>query len=198
MLSKPTPTCQNKCDIYLINQVPYNIYPVKNCQTVYLIYGPTAAGKSTYAQALAIETNAVCFAIDDWMHSLYGDDKPERMDMAWIMPRVARCQHRIWSTCLQILASGTDVVLELGLLREMDRDRMKSVVEEAGYAVSFSFVDADLEVRKQRVMRRNTNKGNTFSFNVTPAMFDAMETYFERPTERELGRSRLVSEGVQS
>jgi predicted kinase len=52
-----------------------------NSQTVHLIYGLTAAGKSTYAKALATEKNAVRFAIDDWMHSLYSQDKTETMNM---------------------------------------------------------------------------------------------------------------------
>ena len=165
-----------------------------NSQTAHLIYGPTASGKSTYARTLASQRNAVRFAIDEWMHALFGDDKPEKMDMSWVMPRVARCQSRIWSTSLQILASGTDVVLELGLLREKDRDRMKSLVEEAGHKVSFSFIDADLQVRKQRVLQRNLEKGDTYSFDVTPTMFDAMELYFERPTATELGGSRVITE----
>ena len=165
-----------------------------NSQTVHLIYGPTAAGKSTYAKALATEHNAVRFAIDDWMHSLYSQDMTDTMNMEWVMSRVARCQSRIWATCLEILATGTDVVLELGLLREQDRDRMQSMVEEVGHKVSFSFVDADLQVRKQRVLQRNMNKGDTYSFNVTPAMFDAMEGYFERPSQRELGRSVVIAE----
>lgn len=181
-------------DVYLIYQALFNLNSMTNSQTVHLIYGPTAAGKSTYANTLANKTNAVRFAIDDWMHSLYGEDRPEKMDMAWVTERITRCQSRIWSTCLQILASGTNVVLELGLLRENDRDRMKSVVEDAGHKVLFTFVDADLRVRKQRVLHRNMEKGETFSFNVTPAMFDAMEMHFERPTEKELARSLVISE----
>lgn len=165
-----------------------------NSQTVHLIYGPTAAGKSTYAKALATEHNAVRFAIDDWMHSLYGQDMTEAMNMEWVMSRVARCQSRIWTTCLEILATSTDVVLELGLLREQDRDRMQSMAEEVGHKVSFSFVDADLQIRQQRVLQRNMEKGATYSFNVTPAMFDAMERYFERPSQRELGRSLVIAE----
>jgi predicted kinase len=165
-----------------------------NSQTVHLIYGPTAAGKSTYAKALASDKSAVRFAIDDWMHSLYSQDKTEAMDVEWVMSRVARCQSRIWTTCLQILATGTDVVLELGLLREQDRDRMQSLVEDAAHKPLFSFVDADLQVRKQRVLRRNIEKGDTYSFNVTPAIFESIEMHFERPSQRELGRSIVITE----
>jgi predicted kinase len=165
--------------------------------TAHLIYGPTASGKSTYARALASQKQAVRFAIDEWMHALFAPDKPEKMDMAWVMPRLARCQARIWATSQQILATGKDVVLELGLLRAQDRDRMRSLVETAGFEASFCFVDADLQVRPSRVVQRNTDKGETYSFDITPAMFDFMETYFEPPNAVELSRSLAISESVQ-
>jgi hypothetical protein len=70
-------------------------------------------------------------------------------------------------------------------MREKDRDRVKAPVDLAGHDISFCFVNADREVRRQRVLRRNIEKGETYSFDVTPAMFDATEMYFEPPTERE-------------
>ena len=160
--------------------------------TAHLIYGPTAAGKSTYARKLAKEVNAVRFAIDEWMHAMFGADMPERLDMVWVMPRVARCQAQVWSVAQQILGTGTDVVLELGLLRKIDRISIKAKVEDAGHVAVFHFVDADLPTRRQRVLRRNAEKGETYSFDVTPGMFEAMESHFERPTECELSGSQLV------
>ena len=161
-------------------------------RTAHLIYGPTGAGKTTFARKLVTEINGVRFGIDEWMHAMFGDDVPERMDMSWVMPRVGRCQTQIWSVAQQILDTGTDVVLELGLLRKVDRDSIKAKVEQAGYGVLFHFVDAPLPIRRQRVLRRNSERGETYSFDVTPGMFEAMELYFERPTASELSGSHLV------
>jgi predicted kinase len=158
----------------------------------HLIFGPTAAGKSTYARKLATEVNGVRFAIDEWMHAMFGADVPKQMDMSWVMPRVARCQTQVWSVAEQILSSGTDVVLELGLLRKTDRDSIKAKVEKSGHIAVFHFVDADLPTRRQRVLDRNAEKGETYSFDVTTEMFEAMEHYFERPSESELSNSQLV------
>ena len=163
-----------------------------NQRTAHLIYGPTAAGKSTYARRLATEVNGVRFAIDEWMHAMFGADVPEQMDVSWVMPRVVRCQAQVWLVARQILDTGTDVVLELGLLKKMDRGSIKERVEQAGHVALFHFVDAELPVRRQRVLRRNAEKGETYSFDVTPGMFEAMESYFERPTESELSGSQLV------
>lgn len=161
-------------------------------RTAHLVYGPTAAGKSTHARRLATQTNGVRFAIDEWMHALFGADVPEQIDMPWVMPRVARCQRQIWSVARQILDTGTDVVLELGLLRKTDRDAVKAQIEQAGHVALFHFVDADVSLRRQRVLQRNTEKGETHSFNVTPVMFEAIEAYFEYPTESELPGLQLV------
>jgi len=158
----------------------------------HLIYGPTAAGKSTYARALAAEHNAVRFAIDEWMHALFAADMPERLEMAWALTRVARCQAQVWSIAKQILGTGTDVVLELGLLRANDRKAAAAEVEAAGFPMCFHFVDADLSLRRQRVLRRNAEKGKTYSFDVTPPMFEAMESYFERPSAGELSNSKCI------
>ena len=161
-------------------------------RTAHLIYGATAAGKSTYARNLAAEVNGVRFAIDEWMHAMFGADVPERMDMSWVMPRVARCQAQIWSVTQQILGTGKDVVLELGLLRKMDRATIKAKVEQAGHVALLHFIDAESPIRRQRVQLRNAEKGETYSFDATPGMSEAMESYFERPNKNELLGSKLV------
>jgi predicted kinase len=158
----------------------------------HLIYGPTAAGKSTFARVLAAENNGVRFAIDEWMHALFAADMPETLEMAWALTRVARCQAQVWSIAKQILGAGTDVVLELGLFRANDRKAAVAEVEAAGFSMRLYFVDADLSLRRQRVLRRNAEKGQTYSFDVTPPMFEAMESYFERPSADELSYSNCV------
>lgn len=163
-----------------------------NRSKAHIVFGPTAAGKSTYARKLATEVNGVRFAVDEWMHAMFGADMPERLDMSWVMPRVARCQSQIWSVAQQILGTGSDVVLELGLLRKMDRAAAKATVEKFGDVVLFHFVDADLPTRRQRVLDRNVERGETYSFDVTPVMFEAIESYFEPPTDSELSSPQLV------
>ena len=166
---------------------------MQHSQTLHLVYGPVAAGKSTYARKLSAEVNAIRFAIDEWMHALFEADRPDKLDMAWIVPRVGRCRTMIWSMCSQVLASGRDVVLEIGLMRETERAAMKSLVDESGHGCAFHFVDAPRNVRLTRTLQRNHEKGPTYSFDVTPAMFEAMELHFERPTQREMGHTMTVT-----
>ena len=66
------------------------------------------------------------------------------------------------------------------------------LVSEIGADVHLHILDAPYAVRKERVMNRNVKKGETFSFEVTPIMFDFMEKEFQSPTEEELGRARIA------
>ena len=47
------------------------------------------------------------------------------------------------------------------------------------------FLDIDKEVRQQRVTHRNLEKGTTYQFDVSPADFEFMETWFEPLTSAE-------------
>lgn len=154
--------------------------------TVHIIFGPLGAGKSTLARRLATENLAVRFSIDEWMHHLYNADRPDQLSLAWVWPRVRRCETIIWQTCLPILQAGIDVVLDLGFMTLENRQHHRKLALEAGYLVANHFVDADRQLRRERVMQRNVAKGETYTFEVSGAMFDAMDAGFQQPTELEL------------
>lgn len=125
------------------------------------------------------------------MQMLFAPDQPTALDMAWVVERLARSRQHIWVLSEEILARGQDVVLELGLLRSTDRHQMVEKVQQAGHAVRLYFADAPLAVRKQRVAQRNVQQGQTYSFQITPPMFDFIETLFEAPSRWELAHSTL-------
>jgi len=77
-----------------------------------VIFGPCAAGKTTYAHALARRENAVAFVLDEWGARLFGPDLQGPIEFAWMLERLGRCNALIWSTAEAVLAAGTSVVLE--------------------------------------------------------------------------------------
>lgn len=160
--------------------------------TIHLVLGPQGAGKSTYSRQLAEQEGAVRFSIDDWMQSLFGPDLPKTMSFSWIMERVQRCEAQIWATAAQISQASGSVVLDLGFTKVESRKNFRRLAADIGADVQLHVVDAPYAVRKDRVMARNLDKGETFSFEVTPMMFDFMEKEYQRPTEEELALARVV------
>lgn len=155
---------------------------------IHVVFGPQGAGKSTYARAFARREPAVHFAIDDWMARLFAADMPEPLQFNWMMERVERCETQIWSTAAAVIAAGASVVLDLGLMRRSDRERVAEIGQAVEIPVRFHFVDAPQDVRRARVLERNEVRGETFAIEVTPDMFDFMEGVYEAPDAEERAR----------
>ena len=159
---------------------------------VHLVFGPQGSGKSTYSKKLAEQVNGVHMSIDEWMWGLYGMDLPKPMNLNWIMERVKRCEKRIWEMTKQISICGGNVVLDLGFMKVKNRELFLTLAEEQNILTQLHYIDASLSIRRKRVLERNNEKGETFSFEVTPVMFDFMENEFEKPTKIELKKSLLI------
>lgn len=159
---------------------------------IHIVFGPQGAGKSTYSQKLSTETKGVHLSIDDWMWQLYGKDLPKPMNFRWIMERVERCEKLIWATAQKISESGTEVILDLGFTKVEKRELFQSLAMDQGIASQIHYVTAPHALRRKRVLDRNEDQGETFSFEVTPGMFDFMETEFQKPTEKELREAIVI------
>jgi predicted kinase len=159
--------------------------------TLNLVFGPVGAGKTTYAHALARREGAVAFVLDEWGVRLFGPDVHGPLDFGWMLERLRRCDALIWSTATAVLAAGTSVVLDLGLMRRENRERIRKLAQEAGLSVQWHFVDAPQAVRRARVAGRNETKGETLAREVPPEMFDMIEAMYEAPTPAELEGAAL-------
>ncbi len=163
--------------------------------TLHVIYGPSGAGKTTYAQAFARGQGAVAFILDEWMARLFGPDMPTPLEYDWAVERVGRCEAQIWSVAAGVMATGASVILDLGLLRKADRDRIREIAQAVDLPLQFHYVTAPEAVRRARVESRNEVRGETFAIEVSPAHFEFIEGVFETPDAEEL-RGAIVSESA--
>ncbi|MEO6147188.1 MAG: AAA family ATPase, partial [Sulfuriferula sp.] len=88
---------------------------------------------------------------------------------------------------------GGNVILDLGFMKVINRNQFIGLAEKQGVHVQMHYVNAPYSLRLKRVIARNTEKGETFSFEVTPTMFDYMEKEFEPPTDAELKIATLIN-----
>lgn len=162
---------------------------------IHIVFGPQGAGKSTYSKKLAKEVNGIHMSIDNWMWKLFGADLPKSMNLKWINERVERCETHIWELTKNITTCGCEVILDLGFTKLAKRKKFKQLAEEINVPTQVHFINAPHDIRRQRVLDRNVTKGSTFSFEVTPGMFDFMEGEFHRPWEDELVGVIVVDTG---
>ena len=160
---------------------------------VHLVIGPVGAGKSTWCRALAVRERAVHLNLDAWMARLYGaDPRPAEGRIAWYLERRDRCLAQLWEVARDVLGAGTDTILEIGLLRRAERKAFYAQVDAIGAALVVTVLDAPIAVRRERVMRRNTERGPTFSVEVPPEFFEIASAAWEPPDAEERAARGIV------
>ena len=160
---------------------------------VHLIVGNTGSGKTTYAQNLKAKTNAIVFSIDKWNNTLFLPDKKATDGLDWFLERIERSETIILDLIHQLEQAGIDSILDLGLSKFEHREKFRRFSIENGYEFMIHFLDISKEIRYQRVLKRNSEKGDTFQFKVSQADFDFMETWFEKPTETEMKNGIIIN-----
>ncbi len=159
---------------------------------LHLIIGPVGAGKSTFARALGRHHRAVLLILDDWMAQLFGaDERPATGRIEWYLERRDRCLEQIWKLATALCAVGTRVVLELGLIRRDERAAFYRRVDDAGHDLTVYVLDAPRSVRRERVMRRNQEQGETFAQVVPLEFFELASDLWEPPDDEEVSERSI-------
>lgn len=116
---------------------------------------------------------------------LFGDDeRPGTNVIGWYLERRARCVGALWSVANEIAFVGSDVMLELGLVRAAERVDIYQRARLADLRLSIRLVDAPREVRRERVARRNADPG-PFTQVVPAEIFELASDAWEPPSEAE-------------
>jgi predicted kinase len=151
----------------------------------HLIGGPVGAGKSTFAAQLSTAHAAPHLALDDWMATLFVPYRPDGDIMPWYVDRKARCIEQIWKIACGLIDTGTDVILELGLIQRAGRADFYGRLDATDIGHTVYVLDAPKETRHARVRHRNEEQGATFSMVVPDAIFEMASALWEPPDETE-------------
>lgn len=160
--------------------------------TLHLLIGPVGAGKTTFARRRASGARAVFLDLDTWMVRLFGADaRPEDNVIAWYLERRDRCRALLWDVAREILASGVDVFLELGLVRRLERDEYYAKARAEELELAVYVLDAPRDIRRERIVERNRSAGE--HTQVVPMhFFEVASDAWEPPTEAEREAVRMI------
>jgi predicted kinase len=148
---------------------------------LYFMCGKMAAGKSTYAKALAQAQNAVLLIQDDFLESLYPGEIRSIPDFVKLSARV---RGTLSPHILGLLSRGISVVLDFPGNTRVQRQWFRELFEGANVAHELHFIDAPDDVCKRQLRHRSATlpAGSAWT---TDAEFDAMTAYFHEPAEDE-------------
>ena len=161
---------------------------------IHLIVGNTGSGKTSYSKKLKEKTSGIVFSIDQWNNVLFLPDKKSTDGLDWFLERIDRSEKIILDLMVQLENSKTDTILDLGLSKYAHREKFRKFAALNNFEVKLHFLDVSKETRLKRIQKRNSDKGETFEFEVTKENFDFMEGWFEKPNATEIKNGILILE----
>ncbi len=161
---------------------------------IHLIVGNTGSGKTTYSNKLKGEIKGIVFSIDKWNKTLFLPDKKQDDGLEWFLERIDRSELIMQNLILQLETVKIDSILDLGLSKTEHREKFRKFAKENNIQCKLHFLDISKDIRLERVLQRNSQKGETFEFDVSKSDFEFMEGWFERPSETELVNGVIVKE----
>lgn len=159
---------------------------------IHLIEGPVGSGKSTIASKLSLQLRAPRLILDKWMTKLFSPDRPSTNFIQWYIERKDRCIDQIWDVATEMLRYDTNVILELGLIQQSLREEFYDKVENSKFNMKIYVINAQKDLRKERVLQRNMEKGETYSAEIPENIFEMANSMWEPIDEAECRDFEIV------
>ncbi len=151
---------------------------------VYLICGKICCGKTTYAQKLCSENNAILLSVDEIMLSLFDQCCGEKLHKEY----EKRIKNHLFAKSLEIIANGIDVVLDWGFWTKTERDFAKDFYKSHGIECELHYIEISDDTWKYRLNKRNNeileNKTKAYYLEYNRAWEFA--SMFEKPEPNEI------------
>ena len=150
---------------------------------VFLICGKICCGKTTYAQKICNESNAVLLSVDEITLALFGQHCGDKHD-----EYVERTEKYLLNKSLELINKGINVVLDWGFWTKAERKSVKEFYKFRNIKCELHYIDISDETWKSRLHKRNNAvlANETSAYYVDDNLAAKFNSIFEAPTEDEI------------
>lgn len=139
--------------------------------------GLPGSGKTTTAKELEKTTGAVRLNVDEWVAALGVD--------FWDDAFRHKLHTRLYEHCLTLLTLGQSIILEDGVWKRDERDRLREVARQLGVAIEIHYFDVPFDELWRRLEARNA-VGAHGTVPITKELLQACLSRFQPPDGAEL------------
>lgn len=111
--------------------------------------------------------------------------------MRWYLERKERLLDHIWNHSRALLAAGATPVLELGLVQRQSRAAFYQRARAEDIDLKVTVLEASRTLRRERVLRRNVERGPTYSMLVPEPVFEMASDMWQAPDAHEIAQMRI-------
>ena len=150
---------------------------------VFLICGKICCGKTTYANKICAENNAVLLSVDEITLALFGQHCGDKHD-----EYVARAEKYLLNKSLELIQNDINVVLDWGFWTKAERLAVKKFYESRNIECEFHYIEISEETWQYRLNKRNNAvlTEETSAYYVDDKLAAKFASIFEVPSEDEI------------
>ena len=150
---------------------------------VYLICGKICSGKSTYAEQLRVQNNAVLLSTDEITLALFGQHCGDKHD-----DYVERTQNYLFNKSLELIEVGINVILDWGFWLKEERDYAREFYNSRNIECEFHYIDINDETWQARLHKRNSEVlvETTSAYYIDDNLAEKFASIFEVPNTDEI------------
>ena len=150
---------------------------------VYLICGKICCGKTTYANKICAENNAVLLSVDEITLALFGQYCGDKHDKY-----VERAEKYLLNKSMEFINKDISVVLDWGFWTKAERESAKEFYKSRNIECELHYIDISDEVWKSRLRKRNNAvlANETSAYYVDDNLAAKFASIFELPSEDEI------------
>lgn len=148
------------------------------------ICGKVCSGKSYYAAQLKEKENAVILSCDDVTMTLFDNDLGDNHDVM-----VKKIMTHLKDVSLQIIATGTNVILDWGFWSKKDREELTKFYKNNNVPIEWHYICVDDQTWEKNIEERNkrVEEGNGGSdFHVGEGLKNKVLSRWIEPTKDEI------------
>ena len=150
---------------------------------VIMTCGKICSGKTTYAQKLRAERKAVILSVDEITLALFPEGAGEMLDIY-----VERAEELLYCKALEIVGTGTNVILDWGFWTRAEREYARRFFGENGIHCELHYLNVSDELWRERIAKRNDliAEGKISAYYVDNGLAEKFAGIFEEPDENEI------------
>lgn len=152
--------------------------------TLHLIVGLPCSGKTTLAELLETQHQAILLSPDEWQIRLFSQD----LDHPRHNWRHDSIEDMLWNVAAKVLGHGIDVILDFGFWKRIEREDYRCRAKAVGAGTKIHYLDVPPSVLLRRLDIRNDLLPDG-SFYIPPDMLKEWTPLLEPPNEEELSWS---------
>lgn len=148
-----------------------------------LVCGKLCCGKTTYAESISREENAVLLSVDEIMLAVFGQHSGDKHD-----EYVLKIKKYLLEKSAELLSKNINIILDWGFWTRSERDNVRDYFHSRNVDTELHLIELNSKEWKHRINERNQAvlEDDGDAYFIDKSVLEKFEKIFEQPEDDEI------------